>query len=253
MAKPQPLEVVVTLPLTGERTAPGWPRESYWFARHEAVYDWLAQRCAPSTSTVIDVGCGEGYGCHMLAAGGARVVGIELDTHTCIHAAHTYPATAFVRGNVVALPIRSSVADLVVSLQVMEHIWDVSTYLAELRRVAKGQVVISTPNRPIFSPGLGRGERPANPFHVEEFDASQLRELLTAAGFTKIRLYGLHHADRLAAWEADHGSIVSALTAAAVSGTWSPALDTFLQTVNIQDFMICDELANAHDLIVIGS
>jgi hypothetical protein len=37
---------VPPLELTGERTLPDVPEENYWFRRHLAVYDWIAERCA---------------------------------------------------------------------------------------------------------------------------------------------------------------------------------------------------------------
>ena len=45
--------------LTGERTIPGVPTESYWFARHEIVYRWVAERYALE-QICGDIGSGEG-------------------------------------------------------------------------------------------------------------------------------------------------------------------------------------------------
>src|SRR5262249_57008631 len=42
--KDQP-EGVPPLELTGERTLPDVPAENYWFRRHLAVYEWVAERC----------------------------------------------------------------------------------------------------------------------------------------------------------------------------------------------------------------
>ena len=38
-------EGVPPLELTGERTLPDVPAENYWFRRHLAVYEWVAERC----------------------------------------------------------------------------------------------------------------------------------------------------------------------------------------------------------------
>ena len=35
---------VPPLALTGERTLPDVPEENYWFRRHLAVYEWIAER-----------------------------------------------------------------------------------------------------------------------------------------------------------------------------------------------------------------
>jgi len=37
---------VPPLELTGERTLPDVPDENYWYRRHVAVYEWIAERCA---------------------------------------------------------------------------------------------------------------------------------------------------------------------------------------------------------------
>ena len=56
---------VPPLELTGERTLPDVPAENYWFRRHLAVYEWIAERCAGLD--VVDMACGEGYGTDVLA------------------------------------------------------------------------------------------------------------------------------------------------------------------------------------------
>ena len=56
---------VQPLALTGERTLPDVPMENYWFRRHLAVYEWVAERCAGLD--VVDMACGEGYGVDVLA------------------------------------------------------------------------------------------------------------------------------------------------------------------------------------------
>ena len=78
--------------------------------------------------------------------------------------------------------------------------------------------MVTTPNRPVFSPGLGRGEKPTNPFHVEELDAEQLHDLLVGAGFTDVVVHGLHHGPRITDWEAAHGTGLVAAQMSAVAG-----------------------------------
>jgi SAM-dependent methyltransferase len=240
---------VTGLPLTGERTVPGIAAESYWFARHEAVYRWAeglpAQRVA-------DVGAGEGYGAALLAAH-AFTIAIELDEESARHAGSAYPQVAVARANAVALPLASNAVDLCVSLQVIEHVWDVPAYLAELRRITAGSVLVATPNRPVFSPGLQRGERPVNPFHEREFDAEELRALLDGAGFADIRLFGLHHGPRLREWESAHGSVVAAQVAAVIAGRWPEALADFVASVSAEDFALTDSTDGAQDLIALAA
>lgn len=214
------------LDLTGERTLPGVAGEEYWFSRHEAAYAWLARSVALQDHVVVDAGSGEGYGAAALRAAGARcAVALDYDDATTAHCRHAYPGVGTVRANLAALPLRDAAVDVVVSLQVVEHLWDLTGFLRDCRRVlrAGGALVVTTPNRPVFSPGLARGERPTNPFHVEEFDGPQLAELVRAAGFVAVDVVGLHHGPRLRAWETAAGSGVVAAQVAAVMGSPVPA------------------------------
>ena len=239
--------------LTGERTMPGVPTESYWFARHEVVYRWVAENYALDRICG-DIGSGEGFGPQLLLSAGARsVFGIELDASAVSHSATTYPGSNFIRANVVALPIATKSTDIVVSLQVIEHLWNVETYLQEMHRVLRvgGFLVISTPNRPIFSPGLARKSSPVNPFHVEEFDAEQVHDRLTDCGFTQVTIRGLHHGERIAEWEHAHGPIVAAMVTAEQTNCWSPELIDFVSSVTSADFLFSDA-PEAQDLIALG-
>ena len=233
------------LALTGERTLPGIPEEGYWFARHEAAYAWVAAVAADRLAggRVLEAGSGEGYGAALLAAAGARVVAaVEYDAAACTHARRSYPTVAVVRANLAALPLTPASMDVVVCLQVVEHLWDLRGFLADCAAALApgGLLVLSTPNRLTFSPGLGRGERPLNPFHVEEFDAAQLADLVSAAGFDDVRVHGLRHGERLTGWEAAHGDLVTAQVDATLAGRWPTQLLDFVATVGAGDFEVTE-------------
>lgn len=231
------------LPLTGERTVPGIDREQYWFARHEVAYRWLAPRVAGQL--VLEAGSGEGYGADILRRAGASVIATDYDEAAIRHSARAYPGP-HVRANLAALPFRR--VDAVVSMQVVEHLWDLRCFLAQIRRIA-GWVCLSTPNRLTFSPGLGRGEKPTNPFHVEEFDAEQLVGLVRAAGFEETTVLGVHHGPRLAS----RPTLISEQVRAALSDCWPPDLEAFVAGVRADDFTITDErIDDSLDLLVVA-
>ena len=236
------------LPATGERTAPGLPDEEYWFARHRVAYSWIAERMAPH-AVVIDAGAGEGYG---LASLPGRIrLALDYDGPTVAHLHRRYPQLHAVVTNLASLPVRAAIADAVISLQVLEHIWDPMGFLRELRRVGRpgGEVVLTTPNRVTFSPGLGRGERPTNPFHIEEYDAAQVSEMMTQAGLTEIEVRGVHHGHRISAWEHAHGSLVDAQVNAALRGSWPAQLRTMVASVTERDFTVSSEVEGCQDLL----
>lgn len=241
--------------LTGERTLPGIWHENYWFRRHEAAYARLADLISQShTATVLDAGCGEGYGCELLRLGGAEgVVGFDYDQATLVSLRQTYDHITPVTGNLVMLPFRDSAFDAVVSLQVIEHIWDQPRFLAECARVVKpeGWIAISTPNRLTFSPGLARGEKPLNPFHVNEFDPDEFRVLVGEAAAVET-VHGLRHGSRIHAWEKEHGCLTAAQLAQPYAH-WSTDLADFVSSISVDDFQLSGEvLDEALDLLVIA-
>ncbi len=80
---------------------------------------------------------------------------------------HRYPDVARCAANLVALPVATATVDLVVSSQVVEHLWDQDAFVAECARVLRpgGRLVVTTPNRRTFPPG--------NVFHPRELDAGR--------------------------------------------------------------------------------
>jgi 2-polyprenyl-3-methyl-5-hydroxy-6-metoxy-1,4-benzoquinol methylase len=108
--------------------------------------------------TVLEVGAGSGYGMDILRAAGAAVTGID-------------PLP--LRGDITDMPVSSFSAksfDVVVACDVIEHVEDDVRFLAELVRVARKFVFISTPNWNI--------SHAANQFHVREYTPEELSALL---------------------------------------------------------------------------
>ena len=243
------------LPLTGERTLPDVPQENYWFRRHEVAYRWARERVA---GTVVDAGCGEGYGAALLARRGAHVLAIDLVEPVVAHVAARYPTVRPVQANLVALPLADACADALVCLQVIEHLWDQQRFVEEAARVLRpgGALLCSTPNRRTFS----APDTPRNPHHSVELDASELVALL--AGRLEItELAGLHHGPGLAVAERAHGvRVPTALARAGADLTaWPAWLRDLVGEVTIDDFAITtaeadhlETLDDALDLLVVA-
>lgn len=172
------------LELTGERTVPGVPSENYWFRRHVAAYRYAA---ALVGGRVVDAGCGEGYGAAILARRARRVLALDLDDPTLLHARKRYPTLGFVRGDLLRMPLDRSSVDAIVALQVLEHLSNTESFLRNCARALRprGVLILSTPNRATFPAGL-------NPFHVHEFDAAELAGLL-GRFFPQVELHGMVH------------------------------------------------------------
>lgn len=215
-----PADDATPLVLTGERTLPGIPDESYWFERHVVAYRLVASRA--HGAVVLDAGCGEGYGLALLEQAGARrVIGVDLDQPAVAHAQRTYGSDVVEvhRAELLTIPLDDGTADLTVSFQVIEHLHDIPGYLASLRRVTRpgGTIVIATPNRLTFTPD---SDTPVNPFHTVEFSAEELRVLLVAAGLDVAELVGVHHGVLLRTIERLAGRSMTELQLAAAPDAW---------------------------------
>jgi SAM-dependent methyltransferase len=242
-----------SLPLTGERTVPGVPAENYWFRRHEAAYRFAAPYV--TGRSVLEVGCGEGYGTALLAASATRILGVDYDALTAAHAAAAYPQARFVRANLAALPVPSESVDVVATLQVIEHVWNHPEFVRECLRVLRpgGLLVVTTPNRLTFSPGL---DEPANPFHTKEFTAAELVELVTRCGFEVESVLGLHASERLRALDAAHGGSFVDAQLACAPDEWSERLWADVVSVGVGDFAVLaadvHEVDESLDLVVLA-
>jgi len=200
-------EGVPPLALTGERTLPDVPAENYWYRRHLAVYEWIAERVAGERA--IDMACGEGYGSDVLAARAASVVGVDANPEAHEHARLRYrrPNLRFARELVESF---AEQADAVVFLQTIEHLQDPDAVLEHFRGLVggtrpdqavpavgpprRGTVYLSTPNVLTLAPK--GAERSDNPWHVHEYRAEEF-EQLCRRHFDSVAMYGLFHARKL--------------------------------------------------------
>jgi SAM-dependent methyltransferase len=183
---------VPPLELTGERTLPDVPAENYWFRRHLAVYEWIADR-VPNLS-VLDLACGEGYGAEVLARRAANVVGVDGNPEAHEHARLRYvrPNLRFEWGLVETYGEPSS-ADVVAFLQTIEHVQDPAAVLRHVRGLLRlgGVAYVSTPNVLRLAPqGAAKSD---NPWHLKEYRAEEFRELCGSA-FGRVELLGVFHA-----------------------------------------------------------
>jgi 2-polyprenyl-3-methyl-5-hydroxy-6-metoxy-1,4-benzoquinol methylase len=187
---------VPPLSLTGERTLPNVPAENYWFRRHLAVYEWIAERVAGQR--VVDLACGEGYGSDVLSRAAASVVGVDANPEAHEHAVARYarPGLSFERNLVETWGEPGSV-DAVVFLQTIEHVQDPTAVLRRFGELLTpgGTAYVSTPNLLTLAPPGAR--KSDNPWHIKEYRAEEFRALCTSA-FGSVELLGLFHARKLA-------------------------------------------------------
>ena len=223
---------VPPLPLTGERTLPDVPEENYWYRRHVAVYEWIAERC--SGLRVVDLACGEGYGSELLARSAAEVIGVDANPEAHEHARLRYPLPNLRFERALVEEFREP-RDAIVFLQTIEHIQDAERLLAGFVESAP-LAYISTPNRLTLAPA--GAEKSDNPWHLREYTAAEYRTLLEPC-FSDVRILGLFHARKLRVhelalrfgWDRVHKSLrISKLF-----------YDRFTPAIAASDFILRDE------------
>lgn len=180
---------MTALDFTGERFMPGVAGE-IWY-EHWHRYHYALPLAAGRD--VLDVACGAGYGSALLAGRARSVCGVDRSLQAVAHAAAAYRDVArahFVAGDCGALPFAPASFDMVVTFETVEHITAQEQFLDEVVRVLRpdGLLVLSSPNRPVYSPGGAS----TNPFHARELDHDELA-LLLAPRFPHVAWYG-HHA-----------------------------------------------------------
>jgi SAM-dependent methyltransferase len=177
---------------TGERLVPGQV-EPDLYNEHVSRYYFAASLLRGRS--ILDAGCGMGYGSACLASEGGLVVGIDQDVAAVQSAAHEYrhPNLHFVPGLVQQLPFADQSFDCAVSFEVIEHLKEPQHLLASLKQVIRptGVVVLSTPNRDVYR--LSRGEAGPNPFHHYEFSLAEFTQLLKQF-FPYVRMFAQNHA-----------------------------------------------------------
>jgi SAM-dependent methyltransferase len=185
---------VPPLSLTGERTLPDVPEENYWFRRHLAVYEWIAERVRGAA--VADLACGEGYGSDVLAGRAAEVIGVDANPEAHEHARLRYRRSNL-RFERTLVESFDQPRDAIVFLQTIEHVERPGELLARFAELAPVSYV-STPNRLTLAPP--GAEKSANPWHLREYTAGEYRELVEPR-FESVEIYGLFHVGKLRAHE----------------------------------------------------
>jgi len=104
--------------------------------------------------SVLDVGCGEGVpllGIFSEFPSGNSINGVDYDEIKLLMIKNNIPQGNFVKGNIYNLPYKSKSFDLVLCLEVLEHLSYPQKALEEIKRVSSQDILFSVPDEPLWS------------------------------------------------------------------------------------------------------
>jgi SAM-dependent methyltransferase len=161
---------------TGERLVP-WANDAQVAYEHFHRYLWAQPLVAGRR--VLDLASGEGFGSALLADTAHSVVGVDIDERAIEHSRRNYeaPNLEFRVASATDLAgFDDGAFDAVVAFEMIEHVAEQETVLAEVGRVLApgGLMIVSTPEREAYSADRDY----VNPYHERELSRNELSGLL---------------------------------------------------------------------------
>lgn len=112
-----------------------------------ALYHSKVRENVPAGSSILEVGCGTGMSCALLAGAGYRVTGTDL-SERFLDRSNESERVKLMPADVMALPFQDGTFDAVLGHQMIEHVASVDSALSEMGRVVRpgGLVMVMSPN-----------------------------------------------------------------------------------------------------------
>jgi ubiquinone/menaquinone biosynthesis C-methylase UbiE len=253
---------IFTTEITSEQITSDNPIHQRLFKAYVVARDYIQ-------GDVLEVGCGEGRGVHVLIAEAKTFTAVDKIKPVIDDLQKKYPQGKFISMNIPPLEgLPDNAFDVVVSFQVIEHIKNDSLYLKELHRVLRpgGVVLITTPNRKM---SLSR-----NPWHIREYLADELKRL-AAKFFPSVQIKGITGNDKVMAYYDRNKKSVERVTRWDIFRLqhWLPAIilrvpyeilnrrnrnklqtsdHSLVKTIRHEDYIVVEDASNALDLLLIA-
>lgn len=112
------------------------------------IYDKLL-RFIPSTSKILEIGCGIGHFSNYCYNSKRSIVSSDISKSNMKKAKEKFPVLSFVQADAEKLPLKNNSFDVVVSRDLIEHLFDQDSHFKEVKRILKedGVYIIKTPNK----------------------------------------------------------------------------------------------------------
>ena len=142
--------------------------ESYEFARGQFG----------ARDRVLDIACGDGYGCRILAGQAGAVLGVDINAPLISENRQNNDVSniSYDVGDCFALALDTGAVTGATAMELIEHlpVDQVDNFVKEVRRVVApgGRFICSTPQN-------SHGDIPVVPWHVKEYSFAELRAILS--------------------------------------------------------------------------
>ncbi|MCX8072608.1 MAG: class I SAM-dependent methyltransferase [Candidatus Binatia bacterium] len=156
----------------------------WWFEGRRAIFHALLSRLPlQREALLVDLGCGTGANLAFLSRYG-RVIGLDWGAAAARYSRQR-TSLPVLRGDVQALPLRSGSVDLVTAFDLIEHIDDDKSCVAEMARVVRpgGYVLVTVPAFPWMW-----GRQDVINHHKRRYRAKELVHLFDVTGLEIRRL-----------------------------------------------------------------
>jgi spore coat polysaccharide biosynthesis protein SpsF (cytidylyltransferase family) len=141
-----------------------------------------------SDDNVLDIACGDGFGCRRIFSAVSHVTGIDINATLVAdnNSENKELKITYDIGDACTLPYSNDSFSTVTAMEIIEHIPinQVDAFVGEIRRVLKpgGMFFCSTPQNSM-------GAIPVVPWHVKEYSLDEFKAVL-GKQFSNIKVYG---------------------------------------------------------------
>jgi len=158
-------------------------------------FDRVAQHLGDGR-LVLDAGSGEGYGAKELLkrVPDLRIMGVDLSATSLLKAKEVCPPLATCAADVRSLPFLAGSFDLVISLEVLEHLQDPVRAISAFKRITSRNILLTVPNEPVFRiqrmlMGMDIGSLGDHPEHINHWGLLSFKQFLVGQGLTIVEYF----------------------------------------------------------------
>ncbi|MCI0713215.1 MAG: class I SAM-dependent methyltransferase [Chloroflexi bacterium] len=148
-------------------------------------FDTVDHFMPPDVRTAINAGCGEGFDARRIRQSfpDLTLYGFDISLTAVQRAASICPTMLACVGDAARPPFAIESADMVISLEVLEHLLDPSSAIEAYKKLTRRYLLLGVPNEPFFrllrmANGMNIRDFGDHPEHVQHWNSFTFKRLL---------------------------------------------------------------------------